>query len=143
MYDDVQWQGIANKSTSSLLPQVCFDDGGFPDRLLSFWPIPTQANPITLYVWTALTQFADMTLPMTFPPGYLEAIRYNLAVRLFAEFPGDAQKFPVVQQIAQQSKSRIMSQNAPIKVAWVDDALRPSGALGNIYTGTTSRSYGF
>src|SRR5690348_2278413 len=57
MLDDVGWQGIANKTTPSILPQVCYADESFPDRNLFFWPIPTQANPITLYLWQGLTQF--------------------------------------------------------------------------------------
>ena len=144
MYDNVQWQGIANKTTPSILPQICYDDGGFPDRTLYFWPTPTQANPITLYLWTALMQFSDLTLPMSFPPGYMEAIRYNLAVRLFAEFPGDPQKFAVVNNIAQSSKARLMSINAPMKVATVDEALLGgNGRRGNIYSGDVTRSHNY
>jgi hypothetical protein len=144
MYDDVQWQGIANKSTPSILPQVCYREETFPDIALYFWPIPTQANPVALYAWQALTEFADLTLPMTFPPGYMEAIRYNLAVRLFAEFPGDASKFPAVQELARQSKARISSINAPIKVATCDDGLLgTSYPRGNIITGGSSRAHNF
>lgn len=143
MLDDVEWQGVANKTTPSILPQCCYAEPTFPDMALYFWPVPTQPNPVTLYLWQALTQFADLTLPMTFPPGYMEAIAYNLALRIFAEAPGDPSKFPVIQQLAQQSKARINSINSPTKVAWVDDALRPSRPSGNIYTGSPSRSHGF
>jgi hypothetical protein len=144
MYTDVEWQGIANKTTPSILPQVCYVQTTFPDMILSFWPVPTQANPITLYLWQMLSQFADLDLPMTFPPGYMEAIRYNLAVRLYAEFPGDPNKFAAVLQLAQQSKARINSLNAPIKVATCDDALLgTSYPRGNIITGGTSRAHNF
>ena len=37
MYDDVQWQGVSNKSSPSILPQVCFVDASnavFPDMVL-------------------------------------------------------------------------------------------------------------
>lgn len=144
MYDDQQWQGIANKNTPSLLPEVCYVEPTFPDTSLYFWPTPNLANPVILYLWQALTQFEDINLPMTFPPGYMEAIAYNLAMRLYAEFPGDPSKFQVVQQLAAQSKARINSINAPIKVATCDDALLgTSYPRGNIITGATSRSHNF
>lgn len=140
MYDDVQWQGIANKTTKSLLPEGCFDDQGFPDRVLFFWPIPTQANPVTLYIWALLTQFADLNAKFSFPPAYAEAIRYNLAMRLAAEFPCDLQKLSLVAKFASESKRRIESFNAPVKEATCDEALLQYGGMGNIYTGTSSRS---
>lgn len=140
MYDDVQWQGIANKTTQSLLPDICFDDQGFPFRTLFFWPIPTQANPVTLYIWAMLTQFADLKAQFSFPPAYAEAIRYNLAMRLAAEFPCDLQKLPLVKDFASQAKRRIESLNSPMKEATCDEALLPSGGMGNIFSGSSNRS---
>lgn len=143
MYDEVQWQGIANKTTQSLLPQICHDDLGFPDRTLSFWPIPTQANPIVLYPWAPLQLFSDLTTKISFPPAYSRALRYNLAVDLAAEFPGDPVKLPLVMKIAAQAKDVIMSFNSEIKIAWVDDALMGTRPSGNIFTGSPTRSHNF
>jgi hypothetical protein len=141
MADDVEWQRIAAKSVPSLIPEVCYNDQGYPDLTLSFWPIPTQANPIAFYSWSALTQFADLVTKISFPPAYAEAIRFNLAVRLAAEFPGDPQKLPLVMKIASQSKARLESFNAPIKTATVDEALLSRGGTGNIYSGGSNRSH--
>ena len=141
MYDDVEWQGVSNKSTSSLLPQVCYVEEDFPDMQLSFWPVPTQANPVVLYSWAALQQFPDLTSPFSFPPGYARAIRYNLAIDLAAEFPCDMTKLPVVQKNAQQALALIRSVNLKAKVAVCDEAIVGSyGKMGNIYTGTANRS---
>ena len=96
MADDVKWQAIPNKNTPSLLPQVCYVEKNFPDMSLSFFPIPTQANPVVLYLWQALLQFPDLTSEFSFPPGYARAIRYNLAVDLAAEFPCDMTKLQLV-----------------------------------------------
>lgn len=142
MYDDVLWQGIANKSTPSLLPQVCYVEPNFPDMNLSFWPIPTQANPIVLYPWATLTQFPDLTTPFSFPPAYARALRYNLAVDLAAEFPCDMQKLQLVVKIAAQSKADVESINSPIKEAFCDEALLGGvGGRGNIFTSTGNRSH--
>lgn len=144
MYDDVEWQGIANKSVTSILPQVCFVDDSlqvFPDMVVYFWPIPTQANPVILYLWGVLTLFPDLTSQFLFPPGYAEMLRYQLAVRLAAEFPCDLQKFPLVQDLAAQMKSRVAGINVVAKEAVCDEALVGSnGKMGNIYTSTANRS---
>jgi|SRR5579872_4295967 len=145
MVDDVGWQGIANKSTPSLLPQVCFVDQSnavFPDMVLWFWPVPTQANPVILYLWTVLQQFADLGVQFLFPPGYPEMLRFNLAVRLAAEFPCDLQKFQIVQKLAEQSKARVAGINVRAKEATCDEAIVGSyGKMGNIFTGTANRSF--
>ncbi len=114
MYDSLQWQSIANKTTTSLLPQVCFVDESnavFPDMIAYFWPVPTQANPVTLYLWGVLQQFADLTAKFIFPPAYAEMLRYNLAVRLAAEFPCDMTKFPLVKELASSSYGRVTGIN--------------------------------
>lgn len=144
MYDDVQWQSIANKSSTSILPQVCFVDSStavFPDMIAYFWPVPTQANPVILYLWQMLQQFSDLTTQFLFPPGYVKMLRYNLAVDLAAEFPCDMQKLELVVKIAAQSKARIAGINVKAKVATCDAALVGSeGRMGNIYTSTPNRS---
>jgi hypothetical protein len=144
MLDDVKWQAIANKSTPSILPQACFVDASnavFPDMVLYFWPVPTQANPVILYLWTVLQQFADLTSQFLFPPGYAEMLRYNLAVRLAAEFPCDMTKFPLVKSLAAEAKARVAGINVQAKEATCDDALLSGGGNGNIFTGTSNRSH--
>lgn len=139
MVDDIGWQAVANKSTTSLLPQVCYVDTDFPDMNLSFWPIPTQANPVILYQWAALTLFPDPKSPFSFPPGYARAIRYNLAVDLAAEFPCDMAKLQLVMKQAAIYKAEIESLNLQAKEAVCDEALTSGGGNGNIYTGTVNR----
>lgn len=142
MLDSVQWQNVNNKTTTSLLPQACFVDESnavFPDMVLYFWPIPTQANPVVLYVWTLLQQFADLEAKFLFPPGYAEMLRYQLAVRLAAEFPCDLQKFQIVQKLAADAKARVAGINVRAQEATCDEALLNGGGLGNIYTGMANR----
>jgi hypothetical protein len=145
MLDDVGWQGITNKSTPSILPQVCFVDESnavFPDMVLYFWPVPTQANPVILYLWQLLQLFPDLTSQFLFPPAYAEMLRYNLAVRLAAEFPCDLQKFALVKDLAQQAKARVAGINTYAKEAVCDEAIVGSyGKMGNIFTGSANRSF--
>jgi hypothetical protein len=140
MLDDVKWQGVTNKSTKSLLPQACFvDASNAVFMMLYFWPVPTQANPVVLYLWTVLQLFPDLAAKFFFPPAYAEMLRYNLAVRLAAEFPCDLKKFELVKNLAGESKARVAGINVAPKEAVCDDALLSGGGHGNIFTGTANR----
>jgi hypothetical protein len=98
------------KVVDGSFPLICYDDGGFPLRNLSFWPIPTQQNSVRIYSWQALPA-QTLLAQVSFPPGYAEAIRYNLAARLGAEFNAPASA--VVVQLAIQGLARIKTMNAP------------------------------
>ncbi len=117
------WQNIPVKDISSTLPLQVYDDGAFPLRNLSYWPIPSTAVDTALYYWTALGAFADLTTDYTFPPGYQEALQYNLAVRLAPIFGRSTP--PEVVVIAESSKAKIKSMNIiPLNMR-CDDALVP------------------
>src|SRR5882757_7401705 len=87
MFTVDDWQTkVPVKVVDGSFPLICYDDGDFPLRTLNFWPIPTQyQNSVRIYSWQALPA-QILQSQVTFPPGYAEAIRYNLAVRLGAEF---------------------------------------------------------
>jgi hypothetical protein len=81
-----QWAQVPVKLISNTMLLAVYDDGGFPSRTLYFRYIPTIAANVRVYSWTALSYFADGTTTYSFPEGYYEALRYNLAVRLAPEF---------------------------------------------------------
>jgi hypothetical protein len=113
MYSVEDWQTqVPVKVVNGSIPLICYDDGGFPLRTLNFWPIPTeQPNAVRIYSWQALTQPATLDSVIAFPPGYAEAFRYNLAVRLAAEFTSPLT--PTVATIAISSLARLKTMNAP------------------------------
>lgn len=110
---DIWQQAFPVKNVQSSFPQICYDDGGFPLRTLNFWPIESlgAGNNVRIYSWQALTQPATLQTAISFPPGYSEAFRYNLAVRLSGEY--SAPLSPSVAQIAAESLARVRTINAP------------------------------
>lgn len=124
---DAQWAAIPVKNIQSTLPQKVYDDQAFPLRNLNFWCVPTVAVNVTIYSWNPLSTFPDFTTDVEFPPGYVEALRYNLAVRLLAEFPGNPVSAPMVMQLATESKARIKSLNIPLLDSYCDRMLVNSG----------------
>ncbi len=107
------------------------------------WPIPNVGNlEIALYVPTPLTQVSALTDTLHFPPGYAEAVRFNLAVRLCPEWgrPID----PVVAQMAAESFARIERANKRLQRLGIDPMLTSASAarIFNYLTGTSTGGSG-
>lgn len=85
---DDQYQLIALKDLTNPLFTSIYYNATFTAGLGSIylWPVPdTALHSLVLYRFDQLAVFADWsTTPYTFPPGYEEALEYNLAVRLAA-----------------------------------------------------------
>ena len=126
MLTDVQWSQIPVKNIQSTIPQMLYNDGAFPYMNLSFWCVPTVADPVRLYMWTALSQFANLTTDYEFPPGYAEAIQYNLALRLAANNIGTISN-PLTQALAANSVSIIKRMNTPLLDLMCDPELTAKG----------------
>ena len=112
MYSVSDWQTLVPvKVVQGSLPLICYDDGGFPLRTLNFWPIPVeQPNACRIYSWQSLPA-QTLNSQVSFPPGYRQAFRHNLAVLLAAEFSAPVPA--VVQSTAIESLARIRTINAP------------------------------
>lgn len=117
-----EFQDVQLKLTPGTFPLVMYDDGASPKRNVTFWPVPVVINTFRMYSWQANTKFPDLTTVFSFAPGYAEGIRFNLAVRLWAEFgtPG-ASLDPTVLLGAQMSLAAIRTGNIEIQKLECDD----------------------
>ncbi len=116
-----QYASIPDKSVLSTMPSAFMYNASYPDGYFVLWPIPTVVTKIII---SFDATFADLTLDSLlapFPPGYVHAIRYNLAA-LIANTYG---KSPAaeVQREAIRSKGLIKSQNIKALDAYVDPRL--------------------
>ena len=117
-----RWAGITVKPVPSTLPRGIYYQPANPLGIASLWPLPSAGgNQVALYLWDELTGFNDLTQEITLPPGYMRALRYNLAIELNADYR--KQLDPSVQLIAAQSKAAIERLNQPIYELTVDPAL--------------------
>jgi hypothetical protein len=133
-FTDWDWQSQPVKTgISTTLPLGVYDDGNYPLRNISVQYTPNTVSNLRFYVWQALNSFPDLVTDVAFPPGYREALRYNLAVRLIAEMPGEYASITVadVQQLAVDSLARVKSMNMPIIQAFCDPALTGRGGWYN------------
>lgn len=111
IYTDQDWQEkVPIKNVPGNLPLLIYDDGGFPLRNVTFWPVASDATLFRSYVWQKLTQFTSLQSIGAFPEGYIEAMRHNLAVRLAPEF--QAQLSPATVELARSGLAVIKGGNA-------------------------------
>lgn len=127
-----EWEDIRIKNITSTIPTLFYADNAFPFANINLWPIPTLALPFILYTWQALAAgllVGALDTALSFPPGYEDAIRYNLAVRLAPEW--DKKLRQDVLDLARESKVFIQSINAPAPVLSCDPAMTGARTSGS------------
>lgn len=93
----------------------------FPNGLLTIWPVPTAAVPITLTTARILASNVTLTTALTGPPGFTKAFRLCLAVELCPEF-GQTASTELVQVMA-DARSDYKNSNRVDVVAYHDPAV--------------------
>jgi hypothetical protein len=126
LLDKDRYAAIRLKGLTTTRPCALYDDGGFPFRRLYLLPVPTETVQLALYAWRSLSAFADLDDSISLPPGYLDAIQYNLAVRLAPRYRG-AVVSPLVFDQARISKGNIKRLNLPAPRLGMDAALLDVG----------------
>lgn len=121
MFTDQEWQELPIKLVPSQIPCGVYDSGEFPLRTLSYWGIPGANLETALYTWQALTQPSLLKTTIAMPPGYAEAMRYNLAVRLAPEFGATVTQ--ELATLAQLALARVKTINLPVLKLSCDDAV--------------------
>lgn len=105
-----EWGMIPEKTVAGRLPLRMYNNNDYPLAALRFWPVPSQNCQLDLYAWDELEDALILTDDFDLPPGYLRAVRYNLAVAIAPEYGRDPG--PVVVGIAQESKASLFALNA-------------------------------
>lgn len=81
-----EWAQIPDKATTSENPIKVYIEGTYPLETINFWPIPTSTNNLVIQSQKPFTAITSLSASFAFPPGYQEAIRHNLAIRLAPEY---------------------------------------------------------
>jgi hypothetical protein len=128
-----QYNGIAVKTVTSTYPQVLYVNMGFPDITLTVYPKPTQDLEWHIVSVQELDQPATLATVLAYPPGYLRAFTYNLAMEIAPEF--GVEPSPQVQRIAMTSKRNLKRINNPDDVMAMPYSLITNRQRYNIYAG--------
>lgn len=128
-----QYSGIAVKTVTSTYPQVCWVNMEYPDARLTIYPNPTRVLEWHIVSAQELTQPATLATTLAFPPGYLRAFTYNLAMEFAPEF--GVEPSPQVARIAMTSKRNLKRINNPDDVMSLPYAIVATRQRFNIYAG--------
>jgi hypothetical protein len=128
-----QYNGIAVKTSTSTFPQVIFINNTFPNVEMYIYPRPTQLLEWHFISVQELTQPATLATELFFPPGYMRAFAYNLAMEMAPEF--GVEPSPQVQRIAMTSKRNLKRINNPYDVMSLPYAVVANRQRFNIYSG--------
>lgn len=109
--NQLQYNNIAVKTVTSTYPQVMFVNMTFPNITLTVYPVPTKVLEFHFISVLALDAPATLETTLAFPPGYLRAFRYNLALELAPEF--NMEPSSEVRRIAMYSKRNLKRINNP------------------------------
>jgi len=127
-----QYQSIKNKALNSTLPSIIRMEPTFPNATVYLYPVPSLAITLNVWSWKPLTGFTNATDTVSLPPGYEDAITYNLATILAPEH--ETQASPQVLKLAAMTKKVLKRMNWEPLLLGVEAGI-PGGGRFNIYTG--------
>lgn len=116
-----EFSSISDKSTQSTMPQALYDDGAYPRRTLTLYPVPSAAKTLVLFVARPLTEISALSTDLSFPPGYERALVFNAALELAPEYGRPVPEY--VMMAAMESKASIKRVNHKPRYLRVDSAL--------------------
>jgi hypothetical protein len=128
-----QYDGIAVKTVTSTYPQVMFVNMTYPNITMTIYPKPTRVLEWHIVSVEELSKPATLATTLAFPPGYLRAFTYNLAMEIAPEFgvePSDQ-----VKRIAMTSKRNLKRINNPDDVMAMPYSLVATRQRFNVYAG--------
>jgi hypothetical protein len=128
-----QYDGIAVKTVTSTYPQVIFVNMTYPDATMTVYPKPTRDLEWHFISVQELSNPAVLTTNLTFPPGYLRAFVYNLAMEIAPEF--GVEPSPQVTRIAMTSKRNLKRINNPDDIMSMPYSLIATRQRFNVYAG--------
>lgn len=126
------YNAISVKALQATIPLGLWYLQTYPLGQLTFYGIPGPG--LTLYLWSSkpFTSFASPTQSVDLPPGYEEALAYNLAVEIAPEYLVEVT--PTVKQKATMSKKLLKRTNLEVPMLEPVGDLLPRRQF-NIYSG--------
>lgn len=137
MLNQDQYSAVVLKGTTSTYPTAIYIDDAYPALNMNVWPVPTDStSKLIIYSQKPFTS-AALSTPLSLQPGYLRALRFNLAIDLAPEFGKSAPQEVIA--IAEQSKAAIKRNNITPSFLEVDPAIRAGNGVYNWRTDGYSR----
>lgn len=122
-----QYNSILAKTINSDVPNVLFYDPTYPEGTIVLYPTPNVTCTLNLWSWKPLGIFLNATDQVLLPPGYEDALVFNLAANLAPE-----NEVPVpswVEKKATLTKKTLKRNNTVVPILQLPNAVLPN--VGN------------
>jgi len=113
--NDEQYASIRLRGMSNQWPTCIYDNGDYPLRKLSVWPIPRTEQAVELWLWEPLSTLPDLDAELNLPQGYERYIRFKLALELAAEFGKEINQDLVL--VAEEAEANLKRMNQQVPIA--------------------------
>lgn len=121
------YTAIGLKGQPGPWPKVVYMNAEFPLARLLFWPVPTGNGQLHLWTDMLFTAFATPDAQVSLPPGYVRALKKNLALELAPTFGKTPS--PLLMRQAAEAKAALKALNSdPQTPATFDPAMVRSTA---------------
>jgi hypothetical protein len=118
-----QYDLIELKSMPGPYPEMFLYENTFPLGNVALWPVPNQVLNVRLRIDTQLTQAATAATSLSFPPGYVNAFKFNLATMLAPWFGKNMATMPDIVMKAREYLANIKRANLQTPVSQFDNAM--------------------
>ncbi len=139
-----EWSSLAIRQIPAInVTNLAYYDPQFPQGVFNVFP-PLNGNSIELFTWAALATPAGLSSSYSAPPGYLDAIIYSLAERMWPMMSLNiaTNKVPLsyLSGMAYEARQKVRAVNRPIPTLRNDQqggSRTPSGYFDSFvkYTG--------
>lgn len=139
-----KWNQYTNRSSlvTSDFPSVLFYDNQYPLGTINVAPFPQTAYTCFFDSYLQLVDLANLTTSISLPPGYVLAMKTNLAVALHPYFT-DQPLNPIIVARAMESKGNVKRANSRIITAVFDKEIVSRSQISyNPYTDSVGSSIG-
>ncbi len=106
-----EFVSIGLKSLGNDFPSVLFYETGYPNGTINLWPKPLSGLTLYFGAWVVLSEYANLDVIVSLPPGYEDAIVFSIAERLCPEYGKLVS--PDLARLAAKSRAAVQQNNLP------------------------------
>ena len=119
-----QYNNISSKSEQSEIPEYLWYQDTFPNSTVTLYPVPSVANVLNLWSKKQITGFSTLTEEVSLPPGYQEALEYNLADALAIETesqltPAASKKAVMLKKMLKRTNLTVPTMALPYPLSYI------------------------
>lgn len=109
-----EYAGIRLRNLQNQWSTCVYDDGAYPCRNLSFFPVPSQQQAVELWLWDPLMVYDTLDDELNLPPGYERYLRFKLAVEVAPEFGKELPASLLSSMVEAEANVRRINQQVPV-----------------------------